>query len=69
MRQYDPEQQETAARLAVAHHPRWVIWWGTGSRHYWAIPCWIPTATLILGSPDPADLQKRMHEVEAHYPP
>ncbi|HEY3681687.1 MAG TPA: hypothetical protein VGL93_01535 [Streptosporangiaceae bacterium] len=69
MRSHDPAQQQIAARLAVAHHPRWVIWWGTGSRCYWAIPCWIPSATIILGSPDEADLQKRMRLVEARYPP
>jgi hypothetical protein len=66
---YDPEQRAIAARLADQYRPRWVIWWGVGSRRYWAVPAFEGAAIPIVDAPTPNDLTAAIHQLETAGPP
>ena len=63
-RRYDPHQRLTTARLQHAN-PHWLLLWGTHSRRYYAFPLFTAPRGIIITSPDPDRLLKRMRQTEA----
>jgi len=51
------------SELATAHHPRWVVYWGLGTRQAWAIATFTSHA-CVLHDADPARLESQMREIE-----
>jgi hypothetical protein len=61
---YDPYQRGIAARLERDRSPLWVVWWGVGSRRYWAVPTWQGAPVSLVDGRTPNDLTAAMHAVE-----
>ncbi|WP_157995777.1 hypothetical protein [Thermomonospora amylolytica] len=63
-RVYDPDQRATAARLEAQYRPRWAVWWGTGTRRFWAVPCWQGAPVLIVDGRNVDELLAAMRAAE-----
>lgn len=61
---YDPDKRAIAARLEQERAPLWAVWWGVGSRRYWAVPMWQGAPVSIVDGRTPNDLTAAMHQVE-----
>ncbi len=61
---YDPRERLTAARLQHTN-PHWLLLWGTHSRRYYAFPLFTAPRGIIITSPDPGRLLRRMRQTEA----
>lgn len=60
------ELRRTAGWLA-ARIPGWVIWAGPATRQLWAMPLWDPGHPIILSSPDPYELVRRIRRTDQLY--
>lgn len=58
---YDPYQRDMAARMQQERAPWWVIWWGVGSRRYWAVPLWEGAPVSLVNGRTPNELTEAMH--------
>jgi hypothetical protein len=66
---YDPRQRATAAQLQTRYGPHWVIWWGPGSRRYWAVPTWPGATVTVVDGQTPNDLTAAIYQAETSAPP
>ena len=55
---------ETARRLEDRHQPGWSVWYGTQTRQYWAVACWVRAAGAMFGASSPPPSPR---ESAAHY--
>ncbi|MFG2005146.1 hypothetical protein ACGFNU_38975 [Spirillospora sp. NPDC048911] len=62
MRSQDP----LARAIVLDHdHPHWVIWWGSRTHRFWAVPRW-RAVVQIIEADDEGTLLRHMRDVEAH---
>ncbi|MCG5217628.1 hypothetical protein [Streptosporangium sp. KLBMP 9127] len=64
-----PRQSFDAERRAAATHldliePYWVVWYGAGSRRFYAVPVWDCPGPPIVESRDIQDLVDQMRAAE-----
>jgi hypothetical protein len=64
-----PRQAFDAEHRAIAHHldqtePWWVIWWGVGTRQFFALPTWDAPCGLAVSARTPGELLEEMRAAE-----
>ncbi|MFC0552507.1 hypothetical protein ACFFHJ_16575 [Planotetraspora thailandica] len=62
-RNWDADKRQAAAQLDMAE-PCWAIYYGTGSRLFFAIAAWNVADPLIVEAIDVGELQELMREAE-----